>query len=201
MKLAAAVLAGGRGERFGGDVPKPLARLCGRPLVEWAVEAALAAGIGPVAVVGGHEYAAVWHALPEGVVRLVNREWEQGIGTSVRCAVTWTHDHARAEALCLALADQPLLGPEAWRRVAAAPADALLVSATYHGERGHPVRIGRQLFPAARDLAGDEGARALMRANRVLEIVCDGTGDPVDVDTPEALAELDARLRRPSAPV
>jgi CTP:molybdopterin cytidylyltransferase MocA len=52
------VLAGGEGRRFGS--PKQLARLRGRPLIEWAVEAMLAApAIDSVVVVLGARFAAI----------------------------------------------------------------------------------------------------------------------------------------------
>jgi len=196
VSTAAVILAAGGGTRYLGDTPKPLALLRGRPLVQWAVDAALAAGIAPVAVVAGPDHAAVWHALPDAVVRLRNRDWERGIGTSLATAVAWAEDDARADAVCIALADQPLLGPESWRRVAhaaTAPEQPLAV-ATYGGRRGHPVRIAASLFPDARRLDGDEGARILMRAHGVLEVPCDGTGSPDDVDTVEDLAALETRL-------
>ncbi|KQT54122.1 hypothetical protein ASG43_00360 [Aureimonas sp. Leaf454] len=39
MKLAAMLLAGGRGSRMGGDVPKPLVELAGRPLLAHVLQA------------------------------------------------------------------------------------------------------------------------------------------------------------------
>lgn len=48
----AVVVAAGSGERLGADVPKALVELCSRPLVAWAVEAVVAAGIEHVVVVG-----------------------------------------------------------------------------------------------------------------------------------------------------
>ena len=47
---------------------------------------------------------------------------------------------------------------EAWRRVAAATATPIAV-ATYDGERGNPVRLGRRGVGRACPIVGDEGAR------------------------------------------
>jgi CTP:molybdopterin cytidylyltransferase MocA len=93
-------------------------------------------------------------------------------------------------AVCIGLADQPLMGSAAWQRVAAAPLDVPLVVATYGGTRGNPVRLGRAVWPQAMALEGDEGARVLLRTGPTLEVDCTGTGDPTDVDTPEDLQRL-----------
>ena len=45
------MLAAGRGLRFGGEIPKPLLELGGRPLVLHAVDAAHGSGLAPLAVV------------------------------------------------------------------------------------------------------------------------------------------------------
>ena len=63
------------------------------------------------------------------------------------------------------------------------PARALAV-ATYDGVRGNPVLIAREHWAEALALDGDEGARVLMRRHRSVEVPCDDTGDPTDVDTP-----------------
>jgi len=45
--VSAVVLAAGRGVRFGGDAPKALSLLHGRPLLAYALEAATASGCSP----------------------------------------------------------------------------------------------------------------------------------------------------------
>ena len=99
--------------------------------------------------------------------------------------------------MCVGLADQPRIGPDAYRRLAAAyDAGATFAVATYGGERGNPVLLGRSLWPAARRLDGDEGAKALMRTHPVLEVPCDGTGHPEDVDTLDDLRAMDSTMGR-----
>ena len=89
------------------------------------------------------------------------------------------------DAVCIGLADQPRIGAEAYRRLAAAvrAGGAPIVVATYGGERGNPVLLARSIWPEAMELRGDVGARALMRRHQVVEVGCDGTGDPTDVDS------------------
>ena len=59
--------------------------------------------------------------------------------------------------------------------------------------RGNPVLIGREHWAEALALDGDEGARVLFRRHGAVEVPCDGTGEPTDVDTPEDLAALETR--------
>jgi molybdenum cofactor cytidylyltransferase len=124
--------------------------------------------------------------------------WEQGIARSLRAALD-ALENEPVDAVCVGLADQPLVGPEAYRRLARAHADgAEFAVCTYGDERRNPVLIGRELWPAARTLAADEGAKALMREHPPVEVPADGTGDPTDVDTPQDLAELETRCASPT---
>lgn len=202
MTVAVAVLAAGGGRRFrdrGGDGdddgddedPKPLARVGGRALVSIALDAAGASGLRPVVLVVGHEGRRVARLAPEAVIVTQASGWRRGIAHSLGAALELLDGWVAVKAVCIGLADQPHVGPEAYRRLAAAHAiGAELAVATYGGERANPVLIGRALWAAARELRGDEGARALMADHRVTEVDCDGTGDPVDVDTREDLEGL-----------
>jgi molybdenum cofactor cytidylyltransferase len=180
-----AVLAAGAGSRFRGPTPKVLAPLPdGTTLVGRAVAVAAAAGLDAVAVVLGPVPADALGPLPPGVVALANPRWAEGQATSLAVAVAWARRRA-APALTVALADQPGITAAAWRAVAGAPSP--LAVATYAGRRGHPVRLGAEVWP---DLPseGDEGARQLLRdrPDLVVEVPC--PGDPADVDTVEDLA-------------
>lgn len=192
--VGAVILAAGRGSRFGGARPKPLARLGRRTLLGHAVAAATAGGLRPVVVVVGYraeEVAAAAGTLAEVVV---NPDWEEGMSTSLRAALAALLPNQSVGAAAVALADQPRIGAEAYRRLVAAHQEgAALALATYEGRPGHPVLIGRDHWAEAMRLSGDEGARSLLAAHPVVEVPCDGTGDAVDVDTAETLAALEAR--------
>jgi CTP:molybdopterin cytidylyltransferase MocA len=185
------LLAAGAGARFG-EGPKVRARVGGRELWEWPLGALREGGVAWVVVVQGAERFAV-EGSDAGVV--VCDGWAEGLSVSLRAGVGAAAERG-AEAVVVALADQPLLDGRAVARVIAAraPGDGVAaVRATYGGVPDHPTLIEASLFGAIAELRGDEGARSLLEGAR--HVACDGLGSPDDVDTPQDLARVD-RLRR-----
>lgn len=183
MTVAAVVLAAGAGTRYAGPTPKLLAPFRGKPLVTWAVEHALGADLDEtVVVMGATDVGAV---IPAGVTALRNDNWADGIATSLQVAVGHARDRGH-NAIVVGLGDQPLIDPQAWAAVAAAP--HTIAVATYNGHRRNPVRLARDVWDDL-PLSGDEGARVVMRRqpDLVHEVAC--PGDPTDVDTTEDLSQ------------
>jgi CTP:molybdopterin cytidylyltransferase MocA len=197
VRVAAAVLAAGHGTRLVGDTPKPLAVLAGRPLLAWALDAAQDAELSPVMLVVGRHAEAVAAAAPASVVVVHASRWHEGIAHSLHAALDAVEPYAQVTGICVGLADQPLVGAAAYRRLAAAhAAGARLVVATYDGVRQNPVLVARDLWDEARSLRGDVGARALMDSHETTEVDCSGTGSAADVDTIEDLHALERMLPR-----
>ena len=200
MTTAAVLLAAGSGSRFAaalsrtGDEPvhKLVADFRGRPLMAWALESAVEAGLATAYVVAGAvavEPALRWLAnnrpdLPTPIV-VTNTRWADGQATSLAAAVDRA-DVDGHDAVVVGLADQPMVPAECWRRVAEAP--GVIVTASFEGRRRPPVKLHRSVWPEL-SRTGDEGARTLirMRPEMVSEIVC--TGSPIDIDTPEDLRQ------------
>jgi len=123
-----------------------------------------------------------------------NETWQQGIAWSLRSALSVLEPGDEVEALCVGLGDQPFVGAEAYRRLAAAYSKgACFAVATYKGARRNPVLLARSLWSEAMQLTGDEGARVLMRVHPVVEVACDDTGNPFDIDTLDDLKVVESQ--------
>jgi len=181
------VLAAGEGRRFGGR--KQLAELHGRPLLEHVLSAMAATPLERVVVVLGANADEVLSGVDlYGAEPVVFAAWHEGQAASLRAGLDALGDVAGA---VVALGDQPRLSPLAVERLLSAPTDGFdAARATYAGKPGHPVLLRRSLFPAVRQLSGDEGARGLLEHARVASVACDGLGGPEDVDTRDELEEL-----------
>jgi CTP:molybdopterin cytidylyltransferase MocA len=164
--IAAVVLAAGASTRFG----EPKQRLLLGTVLERVRAARAVAEI--VVVTGAHDVDVDAH-----VVHCPG--WERGPGASLRCGLDALRPET--EAAVVLLADGPSLAPAAIDRVVAAWREGAgdVVAASYGGERGHPVVLGR----AAWARVPDEGARAL----EPTLVPCDDLGPPGDVDFPADL--------------
>ncbi|MET0600767.1 MAG: nucleotidyltransferase family protein [Baekduia sp.] len=195
--VAGVLLGAGAGSRFGGVVPKVLHPFRGRPLLTRPLAALREGGVERVVVVLGARAAEVEAGADLSNAEVVRcADWAEGLSASLRAGVRVAADGG-ADAVVIALADQPLLDARAVARLIAARAPSQLdaLHATYAGVPGHPTLLESSTFGAVAGLRGDAGARALLAdpATRVGLIACDGLGRPDDADTPEALARLEAR--------
>ncbi len=197
--IAAVILAAGRSSRMGAE-NKLLADVGGRPMVRRVVEAALASAARPVIVVTGHQSAQVRRALDGLAVTLVeNPHYADGLSTSLRCGLDAVPEDV--DGALIALGDMPGVAASDIDRLIAAfnPLEGRAICVpSVGGKRGNPVLWARAFFPEMREVTGDTGARALIAAYG--EAVCDvpmaGDGVLVDIDEPQALADLRARVGR-----
>jgi CTP:molybdopterin cytidylyltransferase MocA len=189
-RVAGLLLAAGAGRRLGG--PKAVLDLAGERLVDRGVRLLRDGGCKPVIVVSG--------ATPLGDVDadvVPNPEWATGMGSSLRAGLA-ALEGTDVTGVVVALVDHPLVGSEAVRRLAAAHAAGSLVAvATYGGQRGNPVLLGRSTWTEVAAVAmGDIGARPFLvgHPELVTPVPCDHTGAPDDVDTAEDLARIRSQL-------
>jgi CTP:molybdopterin cytidylyltransferase MocA len=188
-EVSAIVLAAGGGSRFGGG--KLLAKLGGRPIIETVLHNLREAPVDEIIVVVGADAQRLRGVCEAYGVRIVaNEEWERGQSTSVLAGLR----ACGGEAAVVLLGDQPFIGAEAVERLVSAFSEGAKVAvATYGGKRRNPVLFSREVWPLLEaELAGDEGARSVLRRHPelVVEVPCEGVGDPADIDTREDLRRL-----------
>lgn len=163
---------------------KLLLQLGQEPMVRRVVRHVLNAGFVDVLVVVGHEHAAVLAALDGLEIRhALNPDYESGMGSSFRAAIGALPDSAAA---MFALADQPLLGAEDYRRLLDAyrATGRGIISVRYGDVTAPPHLFDRAYFPELSTL--EHGARpVLLRHREATRILRFAPELLLDVDTPE----------------
>src|SRR3954453_16776252 len=125
-RIAAVVLAAGKGTRMKSDRAKVLHEACGRPMAFFPIRAALALDASPVVVVVGHQAKSVEEELARqfagAPLRFALQAEQLGTGHAVLCAAEALRGFD-GDVLILA-ADVPLIRPDTLRKLVAAKGDA-----------------------------------------------------------------------------
>ena len=183
-RVAGVVLAAGAGSRSGG--PKALRHDDdGMPWSARAVGTLRAGGCATVLVVLGAEANAARQLVPPDAGIVVADDWATGLSASLRAGLRAAP--ADATAALITLGDLPGLPAAAVARLLTEPLDATtLRRASYGGQPGHPVVIGRDHWTAAAESAeGDRGAGRYLRKHGAEMIECSDLWDGADRDTPD----------------
>ena len=143
MRLAAVILAAGQGTRMKSNLPKVLHPVAGKPMIQYAVEAAHALGSDNTVMVVGHGADEVRAAAGEGVQFVEQRE-QRGTGHAVLQARDLLT--GRADTVLVTYGDMPLLETASLKQLADLHAAAratitmLTVTADTSGKSWHSYR-------------------------------------------------------------
>ena len=188
MRIVGILLAAGAGARFGGDkLLAPLREAFGDIVARTPVGVAacrhmVAALPETIAVVRPGDAELALALAAEGARVIECPRADEGMGASLACGVAAS---AGADGWVVALADMPWIRPATIRTIAdALDAGADIAAPFLEAQRGHPVAFSRTHYAALAALGGDEGARALLAANRqaIRALAVDDPGVTRDVD-------------------
>ena len=186
------ILAAGASRRMGS--PKQLIEIDGRPLLVRAIEAALAAPVGPVVVVLGANAVAIRPVIGHLPVLVIeNPAWSEGMASSIREGVATLRQFSRTlDAAVLALCDQPGFSAATVESLLAAhrATGRGIEAARYSGRLGAPALFAREHFAALTALTGEEGARDLLNADPARVAAVELPELARDLDTPADLEGL-----------
>ncbi len=190
--VSAVLLAAGASRRMGGR-DKLLEPIDGEPLLRRAARALTQSAADEVIVVLRPDDAERRAALDGLDVTIAeNPGAAEGMASSIRAGLSAMRPDA--DAMALAFGDMPEIGPAHIDALIAAfdPGEgrALCRASDQEGRPGHPVLFGRRFFESLSRLAGDEGARDVLKANDeyLVEVPTPGRAARIDLDTPEAWA-------------
>jgi molybdenum cofactor cytidylyltransferase len=201
-RIAALLLAAGQSRRMGGP-NKLLAEIDGRPMVARVAQRLLSSHARPIVAVLGNQADAVDAALGKlPVERVRNPAFAEGLSTSLKRGLQALPPDCDGVVVCLG--DMPLVTGRDLDRLIAAfnPLEGrAIIVPTRRGKRGNPVLWARRFFAEMTELAGDVGAKHLIgeHAELVAEVEMDSDGVLVDVDTPDALADLRDKVKPTAA--
>lgn len=207
LHLSGLILAAGQGRRLGG-LPKGALRLDGEPVLRRQVQALHAIGLQDIVVVlGAHAdvLAPLIADLPARTVRHATATSE--ITDSQRLGLAALRPDT--DGVMVILSDQVLLDATDLAQVllpwSARPPAIQCLFPVVAGQRGHPTVLSRAAIQAILAQPADQGVRDWQRSapDHVMSFASSNAHFTTDVDTPEALDQLDqalggGRLQRPA---
>jgi molybdenum cofactor cytidylyltransferase len=188
----ALVLAAGAANRFGGGKLRHPFR--GKPLLLWAVEAALASDVRGVTVVLGANATQLTQLLctiaQTRLSIVICPHWAVGISASLRYGVEALP--VDADAAVIFLGDMPLVSPMdangALTKIENGASAALPV---FENVPAHPVAVSSTIFHRLAGLRGDMGGRQLLSAEiNAVEFTVTDPGSIFDVDRRDHLIRI-----------
>lgn len=198
MKIAAVIVAAGRGSRFAGG-NKLLADLNGIPLIRHAALAVASSPVTDAVLVVAPDSAAIVAAAGDGPWRVaVNPDAPQGLSRSIRTGIAALD--ASIDGALIILGDMPFVTSALIAKLCetfdANNGQRIVFPVTHDGRQANPVLWPRAFFPALLALTGDAGGKALLAANADLHspVTFDDDGQALDVDTAD---DLDRAIKAP----
>ncbi len=182
--ISAIVLAAGESKRL--RMPKLLLPFGKSTILEQTIDNLLNSRVDEVIVVLGYRAEEMMRKLANRPVKIaINPIYHQGMSTSIVKGLSLVNN--RAQAIMVALADQPLINSQTINRLVEESLgyDKGIVIPTYQAERGHPVIFASEYKEELLGLKGDIGGKQTIKQhpNETLEVIADSKAVTMDVNT------------------
>lgn len=120
----------------------------------------------------------------------LNRQFREGIASSIRCGVRYIADHYQADHLILMLCDQPYINAGHLRALIDKHKESgsKIVASLYANSKGVPALFDKTVVPELLELEGDAGAKKLIEKYEAFAIPFSPAA--IDIDTEEAYQAL-----------
>lgn len=185
------VLAAGKGERFGRL--KQLVKLNDEPVLRLVLRSVgeINWTLSPLLILG-YQSERITNAVDTSGFRIIeNDNWQQGLSTSVKTAVTAAPKDTSG--YLFFLGDMPFISSHIISEVLdRAGSGASIVAPDFRGQRGFPVYLDRPWQENLMEISGDKGARELIRGHpdRLTLVSTEDRGVIMDLDEQSDLTEF-----------
>lgn len=193
MKISGLIIAAGASRRLG--QPKQLVQYRGKTLIEHAIDIMRSADLADLSVVLGSNADLIKETLNSDIHVLYNRDWSEGMGTTIRHGVQSLAPST--DAVLIMLVDQYMLSEalmaemiQAYKKAPESMVVCHYATDTY----GPPAIFPRRYFGQLLELNGDRGAGKIIQSelkhHSEKVIIIEFAGGHMDVDVPTDLENL-----------
>lgn len=159
-RTGAIILAAGKSEELEGL--KPLRKMGQTTMIQKGIDTLRQAGITPIVVVTGYQAEELErHIAHRGAVCVRNKKYENSQMFDSVC-LGLKKIGKKTDQVLLCPVDIPLISPDTLIRIK--ETNAGIVIPVYQGKTGHPVLLGKEIFPAIMNYEGDRGLRGAIEA-------------------------------------
>ena len=181
------LLAAGESSRLG--QPKQLLKWKEEPLIVHALSEMQAVCSETWVVLGAHA-PKIRQALPPETSILLNENWKNGMGSTIRTGIIKASEQTSAEWVLISLCDQPYLDRAHYSKLMASRNESGVVATSYGKGGGVPALFHRQYWDALIQFNGDAGAKSIINQPNINIPRVEPAGDPSDIDTLEDYKKL-----------
>lgn len=180
------ILAAGSSSRLGR--PKQTLHYKDQSLLKHTIKAAVDSAIGPVIVViGANEQEISAHVENESVTIVSNKNFTEGIASSIKAGVTHVLDHYKnIENIILMVCDQPYVEGNLLKHLVETKhtANKPIAACSYMDTIGVPALFDKRYFPELLSLQGEEGGKKILFKHKDSIASIPFPAGDIDIDTP-----------------